>query len=194
MQTISRPLTLITAPLEQPCSIAELKMHCNVVGTSRETELTLYAKACRITLEKAMGIVFVDSTYEEKFDYFPQIIKPYRTPLISITEFAYYNTSGQETALVVNTDYQLDLAGARVAPAPNAVWPTTQAGRLAPIRLRYKAGWASAAAVPEDLKNLLMMFTAMAFDGRLPVHEVTGEVPVPVGIRQIMANRATWGF
>jgi len=194
MQTFSRPLTLITAPTEQPCSTTELKAHCNVIGTSRDTELLLYAKACRITLENMMGIVFVDSTYEEKFDCFPQIIKPYRTPLISITAFAYYNTSGQETSLVADTDYQLDLAGARIAPAPNAVWPTTQAGRLAPIRLRYKAGWASAAAVPEDLKNLLMIFTAMAFDGRLPVNETTGEVPVPVSVRQIIANRATWGF
>lgn len=198
MSNCNQSLNLITAPSTEPCTIDELKKALNVVGSSKDSEILAYGKGCRTTLEKMLGICFVDSVYEDKLDCFPcdQTIELLRGPVLSIVEFKYVDTSGSEQALIEDTDYQIDKASkpARIKPAYGTIFPVVRAMTLAPIRIRYHAGSANADSVPNDLKYLLKIYVAMAFDQRLPISEVTGEVPVPVSFRQILANNRVWEF
>lgn len=198
MSNCNQSVNLITAPSAEPCTVDELKKALNVVGSSKDAEILAYGKGCRTTLEKMLGVCFVDSVYEDKLDCFPcdRIIELLRGPVLSIVEFKYIDTSGVEQELVAGTHYQIDKASkpARIMPAYGTILPVVRAMTLAPIRVRYHAGYADAASVPGDLKDLLKIYVAMAFDLRLPISEVTGEVPVPVSFRQILANNRVWEF
>ena len=200
---IHRALQLYTAPSVEPISVDQLKAHCRISSTDEDALIALYAIACRKTLERILGLAFIDTTFVEYWDDFPQYqlydapVELYRSPLSSVTSIKYTDTAGNQQTLVENTNYQVDKVSRppRILPAYGTVWPVTRRVPNA-VQVTYKAGFgADATFVPEDLKLLLMLFFAMSYEERLPITGIAkDEVPVPVSFRQLIANNAVWGF
>lgn len=198
MSLIHRAISLNTAPAVEPLTTDEIKDWCRISTSAEDAAITRLAKSCRRTLENMLGISMVETTWDEYWDAFPGVLQPYRSPVLSIELFEYVNTAGTTTALVENTDYQTDLVSkpARILPAYGTVFPATRCKPNA-VHLQYKAGFGDAADdVPEDVKDLLLLFIAVAYEERLPI--IMGsqgeEVPVPAGFRQKIANNTIWGF
>lgn len=192
------PPIVNTAPTSEPLTTAELKAHCRVTTSDEDTLIDAYAKACRMTLERMTGIVFIDTTFDEYLDAFPcdDVIRLYRGPLISVSSLKIINTSGTETTLVENTDFVIDTKSRqpRICPAYGTVWSPTR-NQMNAVHVTYKAGYSSAANVPEDLKQLLKLFFTIAYENRSPLMGASqDEVPVPASFRQMIANHAIWSF
>lgn len=179
---------------EEPVTLEELKMHARIDSNDEDLILWLYAKACRRSLEKMLGISMNITTWDEYLDCFPEDgcpIKLTKAPLIDVLSFSYTNLSGSTTTLVEGTDYVVDPISNQVALKYGATYPTDQAIQPSPIRIRYRAGY----GIKEDLKlALILMFTSTYENRSASTDYEVYDVPVPVGLKQILTNNTVWGF
>lgn len=179
---------------QEPVTLEELKMHARIDSNDEDLILDLYAKACRRSIEKMLGISMNVTTWDEYLDCFPDDdcpIKLSKKPLIAVTSFSYTNLSGTTTTLVEGTNYVVDPISNSVALKYGAVWPTDHAIQPSPIRIRYTAGY----GVDEDLKlALILMFTSTYENRSSTVDYQIYDVPVPLGVQQILTNNTNWSF
>ena len=171
---------LITAPSVEPVSVTELKSQLRITGTSQDTMLGLLIKAARQHAEDYLRYSIIATVWELYLDAFPASGEPIwvqKSPVSlgtpSTTTLKYYNTSGVLTTLTENTGYVVDYnsAPARVYEAYDKTWPST---RVIPnaVVLKFTAGYANAAAVPDQIKQAILMIASTLYEN--PSDEVTG--------------------
>lgn len=200
-RTLKYPATIDAA--SEPLTLDELKAHARIVGSDDDALVTMYLKACRRTLEQMLGLSFINTTWDEYHDDLPggqmfdAPITLLRAPVSSIVSLQYVDTAGNTKNMVEGTDFYVDYISkpARLMPIFGTIWPITRRV-LNAVHIQYVAGYGAAEAnVPEDLRHLLMIFFAMAWEERLPITGIAkDEVPVPTSFRQLIANNAMWGF
>lgn len=210
-------LTVFTAPTEEPVTQDEVIDHLRIDATDVEdTLLPIYISAVRRWIERFAGIAFCQQTLEWAQDCFPvtgltygltrmgyppsqsdiwesdafgSIILP-RPPLASVTSVTYVDGSGTTQTLASN-QYQVDTrrTPGRISPAYGVSWPDTRWQPNAVI-VRYVAGYASAAAVPDDLKQVLLLACGMLYENREEVIE--GAVNATGILKRLLANHRAW--
>lgn len=160
-------LKLITAPSTYPVTLAEVKLHCRVDSSDEDTLLASLITAATEMAEQHTGRALMAQTWEVSQDAFTSYIELTRVPVASITSVKYFDTNGVEQTLS-NTLYTLvqdDFGYARVTPAYGTFWPDTQERDVA-VTVTYVAGYASAAAVPESIKQWIKLMISTMFDNR----------------------------
>jgi hypothetical protein len=106
-----------------------------------------------------------------------------RPPVQSIEAVKYYDPDGVLQTLAAN-EYHADLTRepARLAPAPGdgaKGWPSAQR-RMAAVQIEYTAGYGDAAAVPESIKNAILLMVGHWYENREEV--IIGQaMPIPMG-------------
>jgi uncharacterized phiE125 gp8 family phage protein len=151
--------TLVTAPTDVPLTLVEAKAQCRITLTDEDTLLTSYVGAARQAAEQYLGRGLLTQTWALQLsDWADRIPLPMAGPLQSVTSVAYYNDAGTLTTLAPST-YLVDLRAepGRVMRAPNQVWPTLQSDRLIGVVITYVVGWASAAVLPDLIKQGLRL-------------------------------------
>src|SRR3990167_7548076 len=147
-------LKLITPPAGLVVSLVEARAHLRVDGTDDDTLITAMIGAATDHAEQMTGRALLPQTLELTLDAFPAEFELTRQPVTAITSIIYQSTAAALVTLS-NTLYTLDASDdfgpAKVTPAYNTVWPDTLAD-VAAVKLRYVAGYANAAAVPEAIK------------------------------------------
>jgi uncharacterized phiE125 gp8 family phage protein len=161
-------LKLITAPSDEPITLAEAKLHCRVDGSDEDTLLTLMIGAARRAAENRTGRALLTQTWELALDAFPasEIELPL-PPVQSITSIKYLDANGAEQ-VVDGADYALDNYGSMrhwVIPAAGAEWPASLAAANA-VKVRFVAGYGAAAAVPQDIKAWLLLAIGTMYSHR----------------------------
>jgi len=194
------PPKVITPPAAEPNSLAEVKAHMRrSSGTSEDDLITMYIKSCRKTLERMLGMAFLNTVFEERLDAFPcssdEPVSPYISDVSAIGFLKYIDTTGILTTLVENTDFVVDYSSkrARIVPAYGHIWPVT---RLQPnaVQMQYTAGHGTDPnALDEDLKTMHLLAVTMAYTERLPISALAGN-DVPAGFGQIVSNFTNWSF
>lgn len=170
-------LVLTSAPAAEPVSLAEAKLHCKVDGSDDDTLLTALIVAARRLAEQQTGRALVTQTWKQTFDAFPlAALALERPPLQSVTSVKYYDPAGvQQTldagAYTVHTSSQLGL----VAPAAGTCWPSTQV-RLEAVEIVFVAGYGAAAAVPQEVKQWMLLHVGTWYEYR----EAAGEKRDPL--------------
>jgi len=149
---------VITAPAETPITLEEAKAQLRITGTEDDDYIEALIEAVTATIDGPagwLGRALVTQTLEYQFGCFPtcDIQLPCR-PVVSITSIKYDDSAAEEQTL--------DAASYRLV-APNIVglvsgstWPTAldQAGA---VRVRYVAGYGSAATVPAPIKQAIKL-------------------------------------
>jgi uncharacterized phiE125 gp8 family phage protein len=151
-------LKLITAPTEEPITLAQAKLHCRVDVSDDDTLLTLAISAARRAAEQRMTRALITQTWELALDAFPSAeIELPMPPVQSITSVKYTDTSGVEQTISAS-DYTLDTYGARhwLIPAQGVSWPSAIDAANA-VKIRFITGYGAAATVPEDIKAWLLL-------------------------------------
>jgi uncharacterized phiE125 gp8 family phage protein len=161
-------LKLHTAPTTYPVTLAEAKLHCKIDIDEDDALVTAIIVAATEMAETKTGRAIMPQTWELTLDAFPEAFELTRTPVQSITSVKYFDENGALQVLS-NTLYAVDTADdfgyAYVVPAYNGEWPATL-GQINAVVVRYVAGYANAAAVPEGIKQWIKLAIAAMYDNR----------------------------
>lgn len=158
--------TLITGPASEPVTEQMLRDHATLDDAVPSSLLTVYLAASRATAEFLTGRALLPQTWEAYFDDFDSKLGLTPATVASVTSVKYYDAAGL-LQTISSSNYVLDSASSpnRVLAIPGYEWPTTQE-RANAVVIRYISGWASASAVPADLKNWILIRAATAVDNR----------------------------
>lgn len=161
-------LKLITPATELAASLADVKAHLRVDTTDEDTLITAYITAAAELAEQATGRALMPQTWELTLDAFPEAFEITRVPAASITSLKYWDTTGTQQTLgtglytLDNTD---DFGNAYVVPVYGGVWPDTRE-QINAVALRYVAGYAAAANVPDSIKAWIKLQVGAMYENR----------------------------
>lgn len=154
-------LKLVTAPAEEPITLAEAKTHLRVDASDEDALITSLIVAARRAAEQRTGRALVTQTWEASCDEFPgsgEGIPLQLAPVQSVTSVKYIDTAGVEQTIGA-PNYTLNDRGSMghsVLPAHGYAWPSAREQQNA-VTVRFVAGYGAAAAVPQDIKAWLLL-------------------------------------
>lgn len=145
---------LITAASGNAISDEKVKAHLKVDHADENDLIADLLKAAQSAFEEDSGRVLLDSTWEQAFDHWPLgYFELDRYPVTSIESIKYTPEDGIEQTLSASV-YLLSAQPyrkPRVYLKNAQVWPSVTLQVGSPIRVRFKAGDATAAAIPQDI-------------------------------------------
>ena len=160
-------LKLVTAPTTYPVDLATAKLHCRVDASDEDALITALITAATEMAEQKTGRALMAQTWQLTLGTFPTTIELTRVPVQTITSVKYRDTDGVLQTLS-GASYALvqdDFGFAKINPAYGATWPTTQV-RDDAVVVEFVAGYASAAAVPESIKQWIKLMISTMYDNR----------------------------
>jgi uncharacterized phiE125 gp8 family phage protein len=171
-------LSVTTEPTAEPIELAEAKQHLRVSHDAEDGRIRALIKAARKYVEVHTGLALMTQTLKLTRDYFPTWEEDYtfrlpRPPLqivpTTLTDptVKYYNSLGVLTTVDAAT-YVVDAQShpARISLAFGEAWPTDALERIAGVEVNYVAGYASAALVPETIKQAMLLLIGNWFSIR----------------------------
>lgn len=174
------PVQLVTGPVEEPITLAEAKNHLRIDYSDDDALIQSQIIAVREYAETATNRAFVAQTWKYVLDAFPSVPSQALSwqaafgqfnlpfpPLQSVTSIVWLDTAGNPTT-VSSSDYVVDAASepARVALAYGKSWPSNPLQTIAGVQVTYAAGYASAAKVPESIKQMVKLLLGSYYQNR----------------------------
>jgi len=185
---------LMTAAASEPVTTAEAKAQAAVFHSADDAAIAQFVKAARECLEGETSRQYVTATWEQYFDYFPDVIEITKLPVATIASVKYVDTAGTTQTLTVTTDYQVDYASpnrpCRIMPAYGQVWPATREQPNA-VTVNFTCGYGTGDSVPAAAKQAILMLAAHWYEHREPVADKAQYV-VPLSL-QYLVNNQDWG-
>jgi uncharacterized phiE125 gp8 family phage protein len=173
-------LRLIVAPTTEPVSLQEAKDQVRQSLTTDDTLITGLIVAARIAAEQELRRALLPQTWELTLDHFPNAIRLDNAPLISVDSVKYLDDTGTLQTLSP-ASYIVDDKSepAWLQPAYTYDWPTTYP-EINAVRVRFQCGYASAAAVPQAIKQWILLMVGHYYENREAGAEFRGQfVAIP---------------
>jgi uncharacterized phiE125 gp8 family phage protein len=176
-----RSPVLVTAPATEPVSVSEAKLFLRVDGNDDDTLITSLIATARRACEECTKRAFITQTWKLVLDRFPvdedadelefmlgldcpQAIQLPRQPIQSITSIKTTDTTNSQTTVAPAT-YSVDQSGGRVLLNDGYAWPTSLRADAA-VEITTVNGYGDAAAVPEPIKQAILMFVGTMYNSR----------------------------
>lgn len=207
---------LVTPPAEEPVSLAEAKRHLRVDFAEDDPYITGLIKAARQVAEMRQNRALVTSTYDRYLDAWPYgggywnrdirrrgigpgwlpsaggvPIELPRPPLQSVTWVHYLDQDGAEQELDPSLYRVKPGTPGKVEKARDATWPTLGSFDE-PVTIRFVAGYASAAAVPESTKQAMLLLIGQWYQSREAVVIGTVVASLPFAV-DVLLGADDWG-
>lgn len=161
-------LKLITPAADLAVSLADAKAHLRVNTADDDALITACITAATEMAEQATGRAIMPQTWELTLDAFPEAFEITRVPAASVTSLKYWDAAGDQQPMdtglytLDNTD---DFGPAYVVPVFGGTWPDTRE-QINAVALRYVAGYATAAAVPDSIKAWIKLQVGALYENR----------------------------
>lgn len=138
-------------------------------NTTNDPQLLRLITAARRHAETFTRRRFITQTWDWVMDGFPcaRTIEMPCAPLQSVTSITYTDTAGDAqtlSALLYQVDTKSDPG--RIAPAYGEVWPSTLGDTLAAVTIRFVCGYGLAAAVPQEIKQAMLLMIGHWYEHR----------------------------
>ena len=180
------PLQLITAPGDEPVSLAEAKLHLRVDFPDDDALIVAMIAAARHHAEMLTRRQLITARWKFVLDRFPvsgclgnagqaagdpfflpgnAILLP-KSPLQAVLGIDYLDT-GKVLQTLPATDYVVDAAcePARITPVAGSTWPGTLP-QIAAVSVLFDAGYGTAADVPEGIKAWIKLRVGSLYEHR----------------------------
>ncbi|MCF6304415.1 MAG: head-tail connector protein [Rhodobacteraceae bacterium] len=188
-------LELVTAPVNSPLVLADVKAHLVVEESDTDALITqlILAAAAHVDALGVLGRPMISQTWGQWVGPAPSEVRLLLLPVQSLSAVKYWDVDGVfQTATLA--DFELQTAGnwVIVKPVSGASWPST-ASREAAIRIDCVVGYGDAGTdVPDDILQALLMLVAHWFENRESVTE-TRLMTTPYGFQELInAHRSGW--
>ncbi len=180
-----RGLTRTAPPASEPVSLADAKAHLRVDTSQDDTLIQGLIAAARQSAEEHLRRALVTQNWRLTLDRFPRgagEIELPRPPLVSVSAVTVYDVADTASP-VPAADYIVDATRApgRILPRVGRPWPVV--GRAAAgVEIDYVAGYGAASAVPEAIRQGILMLLAH-FHERREATIADGRIaPIPFGV------------
>lgn len=163
-------------PLAEPVSLDYVKNYLRLDDLATDDNILLVGMAAaRRWAEDYTGRALMSQTIEQVWDCWPcgAVLNLARGPLSAFTSLEYRDESGQYQTWNAS-NYTIDDVSLppRLVRNPNTAWPIIGQYPNA-VRATYTAGYASAATVPEGIKQAICLLIGFWYDNRedIPIGE-----------------------
>lgn len=192
-------LTQTVAPAEEPITTTEAKLHLRVDGSTEDALIGSLITAARAYCENYQRRAYVTQTWTMTLDGFPMDGRKWidipLPPLQSVTSITYLDSAGSEqTWASSNYTVGTKTLPGRVALAPNASWPTTQAGRIEAVTITFVAGYGGASAVPDRIKQAIYLLIGHWYANRESVVVGTISSALAQSVDALLGQDKVFGF
>lgn len=178
--------TLVTPPApNMPLTMEEVKQYLRVEGLEDEEYLSWRMHAVREYVEEIGNRQLLTATWALRLDCFPHcssVIEITKCPVQSVSSITYVDPAGVTQTWAAN-QYQVDRYSepARIFPAYGVSWPDVYE-QFNAVTVTFVAGYGAATAVPQSIKDLMLLLIAHRFENREPVNigAVASELPYAV--------------
>jgi uncharacterized phiE125 gp8 family phage protein len=184
-------LVLVEAPEAEPVSLAEAKLHLRQDITDDDTLIGSLVTAARRYCEKRIGQQFVTATWRLAIDAFPcgvhgGLIELPNPPLVEVDSITYVDTNG-EVQTLDESFYQVDASSrpGRLAPVYGQRWPSARR-QLNAVTIDFVAGYGAAAAVPETIKQAILLLVGHWYANREAVVVGTINGPLQIAVEALL--------
>jgi len=180
-------LRLITPPTGLVVSLAEAKAHLRITDATDDVFITAMINAATETAEHLTGRALMVQTWEAGFDSLESLKLP-RAPVQNVTSITYTDAAGLlQTLTPALYSVLFDETGyTNVIPAYNVTLPTHR-GDIDGVKVRFVAGYASAALVPQSIKSWMLLHVGSQYEHR--ESEVTGGGVASLGFADRLLDR-----
>jgi uncharacterized phiE125 gp8 family phage protein len=184
-----RPV-LVTPPGATPISLTEAKAQLDVSYTDKDPLIEGLIAAATAHLDGWTGILgrcLVTQTWRQDFDRLSRCLRLPLYPVSTITSVKYDDTSDVEQT-ITGSDYDLldDDLGAFVRFKDAFSFPSIHDDRPA-VRVAYAAGYANAAAVPDAIKQAMLLMVRHWFDNPSAVVVGVTAQAMPMAVDALLA-------
>lgn len=181
-------VAVTVAPTDTPVSLSEVKAHLLVEHSLDDTLLTALLKAATHFVQTAANVYLMPQTVEISFSELcgDRVELPV-WPIRAVSSVQYADADGA-TQTWSSGNYQTWLAHRPplIAPAYGEPWPTTRAGLMRAAWVTCTAGYANAAAVPEEAKHPVKLIVAHNYANKGDGRDPTGELGIPPAARRFI--------
>lgn len=169
--------SVTTAPASEPVSTADAKTYLNVSNTLHNTLIDNIVSASRVIYEHYTGTAVITQTITQVWDLTPcEGEFEFAVGPVTGTPTVYYKDNNGDYQAWASSNYTLTTTGlfARVVKKSTASWPTT-GDFPEKWKITYSAGYASAAAVPEDIISAIMVMAGFLYENRedIPISDTS---------------------
>lgn len=180
-------LVLLSGPVTEPLTLSEVKAHLRVDGAVEDALMQSLMLTSRLHIEAALGLALITQSWRLVLDAWPAdgIVNLPIAPIQSLTEIRVMSSDGTPR-VVADTQYALDSSRrpARLIAKDN--WPTP-GRKFAGIEIDFVAGFgANASAVPEPIRQALLLLVAHWYEHRDPIEIGTPATAVPQAVCRLL--------
>lgn len=157
---------LVSAPLAEPVSRDEAKTHARIDGAAEDDIVDRLLRAARADIENRCSRALMRQSWRVVRDKVPSggVVRLAPAPVISVDAVTLYGADGSPQ-VIDPSEYEVDLASTpgRLRLNAGRFWGARSMNGL---EVDFTAGYASAADVPEPLKQAILMLFTYWFEQR----------------------------
>lgn len=192
-------LSLVTAPAEEPLTVAEAKLHVKA-GDDEDDLIDTLITAARELAESYTHRFFVTQTWDERLRDFPSwqdAIAVPGPPLQSVTSVTYVDPGGatqtwSPSLYLVDNPQGAHARPGRLEPVFGQIYPVTRR-QLNAVTIRFVAGYGAASAVPGGLKAAMKLLIGNWWRNREAGQIIRGSADVlPFGVEALLWPFKAW--
>lgn len=186
--------TVTTPPVNEPISLAVLRLHMRIDHTDEDELISTYLTAAREWCEDYTRRSLITQTITLEREGFDGTIELPRGPVVSVDSVSYVDADGVTQTLgseVYEVDIDPIMSCLRLASGQT--WPGV--GDTAyPVSIVYTAGYGTtSASVPAPIRSALMMTAANLYEFREPIISGTIITKVPFAVESLLASYRVHG-
>ncbi len=184
------PAILISGPAIEPVTLAEAKAHLRIDASDEDMLISSLITAARIHIETVCSRVLITQSWKIYFDNWPSksCVEIPITPLQGISAVTLYDASDNTSTLdAANWFADTVSTPGRLVRRQGAVWadPARSANG---VEITITAGYGdSAADVPQNLRQAILLLVAHWFETREPVVMGSSAISVPLTVEALIA-------
>lgn len=144
----------------------------NAATTAEDSLLTDIIQTAREHVEDITRRALITQTWDYYLDEFPEanfIKVPFGNLQTAGLIVSWKDTDGTETTLTLTTDYLIETNGdgiGRIVLPYGETWPSDTLYPSNPIKIRFLAGWTTAALVPSKIRSAILLIASDLYENR----------------------------